>query len=111
MKGLLSQGSIKMAENEAKENNVAIDEIILRETLFSPDQKTLKFRHEKIDGETATIEIENSFGSFDRIPFVKENGVWKIAKDKFADEFQKQVEEEQKKAFGDEITPPSEEVK
>ncbi len=105
MKALLSQGSIKMAENEAKANNVAIDEIILRETLFSPDQKTLKFRHEKIDGESATIEVENSFGSFDRIPFVKENGVWKIAKDKFADEFQKQIEEEQKKAFGDETTP------
>ena len=99
MKALLSTGSIKMAEAEAKAQNVAIDEIILRETLFSSDQKTLKFRNEKIDGETAIIEIENSFGSFDRIPFTKENGIWKIAKDKFADEFQKQIEEEQKKAF------------
>ena len=102
MKALLSQGSIKMAQDEAKAQNVPVDEIILRETLFSADQKTLKFRHEKIDGETATIEVENNFGGFDRIPFVKENGNWKIAKDKFADEFQKRVEEEQKKAFGDE---------
>ena len=88
-----------MAEDEAKAQNVSIDEIILGETLFSANQKTLKFRDEKIDGETALIEVENSFGSFDRIPFAKENGLWKIAKDKFAEEFQKQIEEEQKKVF------------
>ncbi len=106
MKALLSQGSIKMAESEAKAQNIPLDEVILRETLFTPDQKTLKFRYEKIDGDTATVEIENTPNRFDRIPFVKENGVWKIAKDKFAEEFQKQIEEEQKKAFGEETPEP-----
>jgi hypothetical protein len=104
MKALLSKGSIKMAEDEAKAQNIKLDDVILRETLFSPNQKEIKVKNTKIDGETATIEVENSFGSFDRIPFVKEDGVWKIAKDKFADEFQKQVEEEQRKAF-EEKTP------
>ena len=99
MRALLSEGSIKMAQDEAKAQNLTVDEVILRENLFSPDQKTLKFKNEKIEGDNATIEIENSFGGFDKIPFVKENGIWKIAKDKFADEFQKQVEEEQKKVF------------
>jgi hypothetical protein len=107
MKALLSQGSLKMAEDEAKAQKITLDEVLLRETLFAPDQKTLKFKNEKIDGDSATVEIENSFGSFDRIPFVKENKVWKIAKDKFADEFQKQIEEEQKKAFGDETSDPN----
>ncbi len=97
MKALLSAGSIKLAEAEAKAQNVTLDEIILRETLFSSEQKTLKFRNEKIDGDNATIEIETSPELFDRIPFVKENGVWKIAKDKFADEIQKQSDEEMKK--------------
>ena len=91
MKALLSEGSIKMHENEAKAQNVSLDEIILRETLFTSDQKTLKIRNEKIDGDNATIEVETAPDLFDRVPFVKENGIWKIAKDKFADEIQKQV--------------------
>ena len=97
MRALLSEGSIKMAQNEAKAQNLTVDEVILRENLFSPDQKTLRFKNEKIEGENATIEVENSFGGFDKIPFVKENGIWKIAKDKFADEFQKQAEEDEKR--------------
>lgn len=97
MKALLSAGSIKFAEDDAKAQNVTLDEIILRETFFASDQKTLKFRNEKIDGDNATIEIETSPELFDRIPFVKENGVWKIAKDKFAEEIQKQSDEEMKK--------------
>ena len=97
MKALLSEGSIKMATDEAKAQNVSVDEVILRETLFSADQKTLKFRNEKIDGDNATIEDETAPEIFDRVPFVKENGIWKIAKDKFADEIQKQSEEEMKK--------------
>lgn len=107
MKALLSQGSIKMAQDEAKAQNISLDEVVLRETLFSPDQKTLKFRNEKIDGDTATVEIEVASDRFDRIPFVRENGVWKIAKDKFADEFQKQIEEEQKNAFEKEAAEPT----
>lgn len=97
MKALLTKGSLKMAEDEAKAQNVSLDEIILRETIFSPDQKTLKFRNEKIDGDNATIEVENPFGSFDRVPFVKEDGIWKIAKDKVAEEMLKQAEEDEKK--------------
>lgn len=97
MKALLSKGSIKMAEEQAKAQSSSVDEVILRETLFSPDQKTLKFRNEKIDGENASIEVENSFGSFDRIPFIKEDGVWKIAKEKYADEMIKQAEEDEKR--------------
>ncbi len=97
MKALLSEGSIKMAQDEAKAQNVSLDEIILRETLFTSDQKTLKIRNEKIDGDKATIEVETAPDLFDRVPFVKENGIWKIAKDKFADEIQKQSDEEMKK--------------
>lgn len=97
MKALLSKGSIKMAEDEAKAQNVSVDEIILRETIFSPDQKTLKFKNEKIDGDNATIEVENPFGGFDRVPFIKEDGIWKIAKEKIADEMMKQAEEDIKR--------------
>ena len=97
MRALLSKGSIKMAEEQAKAQNIPVDEVILRETLFSPDQKTLKFRNEKIDGDNATIEVENPFGTFDKVPFIKEDGIWKIAKEKFAEEMIKQAEEDEKR--------------
>lgn len=97
MKALLSKGSIKMAEDQAKAQNSPVDEIIQNETLFSPDQRALEYRNEKIEGDTATIEVKNSYGSFDRIPFIKEDGVWKIAKEKYAEEFMKQAEEADKK--------------
>lgn len=96
MKSLLSQGSIKMATDEARAQNVSVDEILGRETLFSPEQKVFEFRNEKIEGEAASLEIKNSFGSFERIPFIKEGGVWKIAKEKYAEEMMKQADEEMK---------------
>lgn len=97
MKTLLSQGTIKMAQDEAKAQNVSADEIISRETLFSTEQKALEYRNEKIEGEKATIEVRNSFGGFDIVPFIKENGVWKIAKEKYAEEMMKQAEEENRR--------------
>jgi hypothetical protein len=111
MKALLTKASLKMAEDEAKAQNVSVDEILMRETIFSPDQKTLKFRNEKIDGDNATIEVENPFGGFDRVPFIKEDGIWKIAKEKIADEMLKQAEEDEKK-LNDQINqgkPPEQE--
>ena len=97
MKSLLSKGSIKMAQDEAKSKNVSVDEIIQNETLFSSDQRVVEFRNQKIEGDNATIEIKTSFGAFDRIPFIKEDGVWKIAKEKYLDEQLKQADEDSKK--------------
>ena len=97
MKSLLSKGSLKMAADEAKSQNIATDEVIKRETLFSPEQKGLDYRNEKTEGESATIEVKNSSGTFERIPFIKENGNWKIAKEKYVEEMIKQSDEEMKK--------------
>jgi hypothetical protein len=97
MKALLSKGSLKMAANEAKSQSVAVDEILQRETLFSSDRKTLEYRNENTMDDTATIEVKNSFGAFDKVPFVKEEGVWKIAKEKYADEMMKQADEDMRR--------------
>lgn len=97
MKLLLSGGSIKMAEQEAKAQNRTLDDVVKNETLFSESQKQLKFRNEKIEGDKATIEVENSFGSWDIVPFVKEEGVWKIDKQALANQLLRQNEEDQKK--------------
>jgi Domain of unknown function (DUF4878) len=102
MKSLLTKASIKMAQDQAKAQNMSVDEVIQNETLFSPDQKTLEFKNIKVEGDTATIDVKTSFGTYDRIPFIKEDGIWKIAKEKAMDELQKQADEDSKR-LDDEI--------
>ena len=85
MKQLLSSESIKMHEQEAKSQNVTLDDIVKRETLFSEGQKVVEFRNEKIEGELATLEVKNAFGSWETIPFVREGGEWKIDKKGYVD--------------------------
>lgn len=91
MKLLLSQDSLKMHRQEAQAQNVPLDEVVLRETLFSPEQNTLKFRNEKIEGDRATVEVENAFGAFETVQFVKEGDVWKIDKQSFANQIEQQI--------------------
>jgi hypothetical protein len=91
MKLLLSKESLKMHQQEAKSQNISLDEVVLRETLFSPDQKSLSYRNEKIEGERATIEVKNSYGIFETVQFVKEGDVWKIDKQGFANQIEQQI--------------------
>ena len=92
MKRLLSGSSLKMAEQQAKEQNVTLDEIIKNETLFTENEKRLFFRNEKIEGERAVIEVKNSFNSWDTVPFLLEEGVWKIDKQGIANQMMQQNE-------------------
>lgn len=85
MKLLLSNESMKMHEQQAKAQGVPVDDIVKRETLFAETQKTVEFRNERIDGEKATLEVKNSFGTWETVPFVFEEGSWKIDKKGYAD--------------------------
>ncbi len=80
MKLLLSSESLKMHEQQARSQNVTVDEIVKRETLFSSEQTSVRFRNEKIEGDKATLEVENASLMWETVPFVKEEGVWKIDK-------------------------------
>ena len=97
MKLLLSDASIKMAEQEARAQNVALDEIIKRETLFRENQSTVEFRNEKIDGDRATIEMKDSFDSWNTVPFIREEGIWKIDKQGMANQMILEFERENKR--------------
>ncbi len=101
MKLLLSDASIKMAEQEAKAQNVTLDEIIKRETLFSETQRSVEFRNEKVDGDKATIEMKDSFETWITVPFVREEGIWKIDKQGFANQMMQQIEDENNKKLDD----------
>ncbi|QQS32397.1 MAG: DUF4878 domain-containing protein [Acidobacteriota bacterium] len=84
IKTLLSEATLKMHEEQAKAQNTTIDDVLQRETLVGPNQTTVEFRNEKIDGEKATIEVKNSFGTWETVPFVFEKGQWRIDKQGFA---------------------------
>ena len=73
-----------MHELEAQAQGTTVDDIVKRETLFTENQKAVKFRNEKIDGDMATLEVENYFGAWETVPFVKENNEWKIDKKGYA---------------------------
>jgi hypothetical protein len=97
MKKYLSKETLKMAENEAKAQNAALDEVIKRETLFSKEQRGLDFRNVKTDGDKATIEVKDSTGVWNTVQFVKEDDIWKIDKKAYADDLEKQIEEDNKR--------------
>lgn len=97
MKLLLSDATIKMHQQSAKDQGVTLDDIVQRETIISPEQKTAEFRNQKIDGEKATLEMKNSFGAWDTINFVREQSIWKIDKQSFANQILEQNEQDTKK--------------
>lgn len=84
MKLLLSEATMKMNELEAQARGVSVDEVVRNETLFSETQKTVRWKNEKINGDLATLEVENAMGMWETVPFVLENGAWKIDKKGFA---------------------------
>lgn len=88
MKLLLSQESIKMAESEAKAQGVTVDDIVTRETLFTESQTSVKYRNVREEGDTASIEMEDSLGLWNTVNFIREEGVWKIDKKAFANQIE-----------------------
>ena len=101
MKLLLSADTIKMLEQEAKSQNVVLDEVVKRETLFPESQKVFEFRNEKIEGEKATVEVKNSFGQWETWPFVFEDSQWKIDKKGYADLLMQDIQLQNDSAIDD----------
>ncbi len=97
MKLLLSKATIKMHEQEAKAQGATVDDIVKRETLFTESQKTAEYRNEKIDGDKATLQVKNSYNSWETVPFVREDGVWKIDKAGYANQMMKDMDESNRK--------------
>jgi hypothetical protein len=86
MKKALSKGTVDMFDKLAKEQNKSTDDM-LKGLDTTKEEKMPETRNEKITGDTATLEVKNEkTGSWDTLPFVKENGEWKIALDKFLED-------------------------
>jgi PBP1b-binding outer membrane lipoprotein LpoB len=99
MKSLLSKSSLQYIEEKAKPLNITVDDVLKKEAQVKL-QSALETRNEKIEGETATVEVKNpANGEFDiKYPFVRENGAWKLARDKYIEaELKKASDEVNKK--------------
>ena len=93
IKKFVSKGTLEALDQSAKEQNTTVDEL-LKDFLDVPAQQLPEIRNEKITGDTATIEIKNNAtNDWETMPFVKENGIWKVAYDKFEEAIRKRNEE------------------
>ena len=90
-----SKGTLAMMEKNAKQHNTTIDELLSRD-IGPPIEEIPEMRNELIEGDTASVEVKNGTGNFDKIPLVKEEGVWKIALDKFIEEAMNKMKQEMK---------------
>ena len=81
IKATMSKGSLAMMESFAKMQNKSLDDA-LKEPSSSPPPPAFEAQNEVITGDTATVEVKDEKGKWEKIPFVKEDGQWKIALDK-----------------------------
>src|SRR5437016_11491837 len=90
MKKTLSKGTLDMFDKLAKEQNKTTDEMLKEVDKDDKSEKMPETRNEKISGDTATLEVKNDkTNRWDPLPFVKENGEWKIALDNFLEDMMK----------------------
>jgi len=92
MKKTLSKGTLDMFDKLAKEQNKTTDDMLKDVDKDDKSEKMPETRNEKINGDTATFEVKNEkTNKWDPLPFVKENGEWKIALDKFLEDMMKSL--------------------
>lgn len=96
----LSKGSFVLLEQNAKVAEVTPDEYLEELSAFEVENG-VEIRNEKISGETATVDYKDSLmPEFRSLPFVREEGIWKLSLDKLAEQMQKEYTEEMNKPPG-----------
>jgi hypothetical protein len=79
-KQYLSQNTLSLMEAEAKKQGKTLDEA-LKDSPGPSQAEMPQLSNEQITGDTATVDM-SAKGQTAKMPFVKENGGWKIALDK-----------------------------
>jgi flagellar hook-associated protein FlgK len=94
MRKALSKSTLDMFDKLAKAQNKSTDDMLKEIDKDDKPEKVPETRNEKITGDTATLEVKNDkTNKWDTLPFVKENGEWKIAFDKFVENMLKDLGE------------------
>ncbi|HUF03428.1 MAG TPA: hypothetical protein VMM38_04560 [Aridibacter sp.] len=79
IRSALSKASLKRFDAMSEKENKSFYEVFVAED-FEEMSKLPAMRNEKIDGDKATLELQNDkTGEWDPLPFVKEDGSWKLA--------------------------------
>ena len=99
MKLLLSNATLKMHEQEARAQGTSVDDILDRETMIGENQRSIEYRDEKIEGDRATLQVKNIYGAWENLPFVREDGDWKIDKQGYAEQIIQDIENQQDQKF------------
>lgn len=98
VKQTFSKGTMKMYEDAAQKRQISVDEALKEQfeaTSATELKSKLEVGKETIEGNTATVEVkDNSTGNLEKIPFVKEDDVWKVALDKFIEDLTNKMREE-----------------
>lgn len=90
VKTTLSKTTLEMAEKSAREHNTTVDALLKKDDV-QVSEVLPEIRNEKIEGDTATVEIKDSGNGYETLPFVKEDGKWKIAFDKYQESMEKKL--------------------
>ncbi len=97
IKSYLSAGTLALLDESAAEQNKPVDEL-LKEDKAAPFHELPKILGETVSGETADVEVENALTKeTEKIPLVKENGMWKVAIDVYLKNFEAEIEKETQK--------------
>ena len=99
VKKTLSEKSVKMIDLMTSVTGKTFLETLSADDKDEEYKELPEMRNEKIDGDTATLEVKGkSDKEFDTIPFVKEDGSWKIAflDEQYDKDFEKMSKEAEK---------------
>lgn len=102
MKRLLSRASIEFIDKNAKVRKLGVDDVLRDETKVRI-AGVPEMRNELIDGDSATVEVrDDQTGRFDLVyPFVREDGIWKLARDKQIELILKKANDAREKLVSD----------
>jgi ABC-type glycerol-3-phosphate transport system substrate-binding protein len=79
MKSLVSKNTLDMLDKAAKAQNKTVDDLLKASNESAPPPATFETRNEKIDGDKATLEVnQDGKGKWQTVTFVKEDGSWKL---------------------------------
>jgi len=81
-KKYLSSGTLKMMEEFAKAAGKTLDQMFTENAAKDAEITTPEFSNEKINGDTATVDMKAPNMPLVKAQMVKENGEWKLAIDK-----------------------------
>jgi Domain of unknown function (DUF4878) len=74
MKNVFSKRSLQLLEERARQLGRPLDELMKEQTV-----PPFEAQNEKINGDTATLEVKDENGKWETYNFIKEDGVWKVA--------------------------------